>query len=428
MPKSVLLTLLTTVFLDFLGFSIVLPYLYFFAQSMGASLFTYGLLVGAYALMQVLCAPLFGKLSDIYGRRYILIFTLIGSAIAYLIFGFTNVLWLVFASRMLGGAFGSTYSIAQAFVADATRKDTRLKYLGYLAGAYGLGYLVGPVIGGSLSAVYGYSAPALFACILAVANACLTYLKFPSASYVGRTVPNIQNPFELIRGFQLNKERYLLLLVNFVSTLVFVFLLVIVPPWLQSIFSFGVLDTGIILSYAGAVSILTVAMVVPRLSKKLSSSALIILGFAIVAVNYFGLSFIADDSVFNVSAMVVFAGLLAFGFSIIGPAVNSLISMTSGSSSQGQTLGFAKSTASLAQVIAPALATSFFSMGISIGQAGFGFLICMLISLLALPLIFLLRRPKYLGTWERLVGGGSSNFVRQRNDSKDIFLEVKKSA
>jgi DHA1 family tetracycline resistance protein-like MFS transporter len=420
-PKPVLFSLLTTVFLDFLGFSIVLPYLYFFAQAMGASLFTYGTIVGAYALMQVICAPVFGKLSDMYGRRTVLIVTLVGSGFSYMLFGLSNVLWLVFAARMLGGAFGSTYSIAQAYVADVTNKETRLKYLGYLAGAYGLGYLVGPMMGGLLSSGYGYAAPALFSCIITLANATVTYLKFPRNNIAKSTLSSLKTPFSLFGGLRFSKEQTLLMLINFISTLVFVSLIVIVPPWMHAVFSFGTLYTGIALSYAGAVSILTVALIAPRLSKKISSSALILVGFATVAVNYLGLGLVSSGSSISLVLVLMMAGFLSFGFSIIGPAVNSLISISSGSMSQGQTLGIAKSAASAAQVIAPSLATACFSLGISIGQAGFGFLVCMAISLFTIPMLTLLRNRNYLGTWEKMIGSG---YMKQPAILRKTSVEV----
>lgn len=398
-PKPVVLTLLMVVFLDFLGFSIVLPYLYFYVREMGASFYTYGAIVAAYALMQVVCAPLFGKLSDLYGRRYVLVFTLIGSALSYLVFGYSNVLWLIFASRLLGGAFGSTYSIAQAYVADVTTKDSRLKYLGFLAGAYGLGYLIGPLVGGILSSSYGFVAPALLASFLAMINSVLTYAKFPATKQ--NIIPKFRiGPSHGLRG---NKEQNLLLAVNFISTLIFVSLLVIVPPWLQAIFSFGALETGLILSYAGAISIITVALIVPRLSKRISSTGLVSIGFGIAAISYLGLSLVGESSTLTLSVVFVLAGLLSFGFSVIGPAVNSLISITGRSISQGETMGYAKSAASAAQVIAPAMATAFFSFGISMGETGLAFQLCMLISLATLPIVFLLRHSKYLGTWEQIL-------------------------
>jgi DHA1 family tetracycline resistance protein-like MFS transporter len=146
--------LFITVFLDLLGFTIVIPYLYFYAQSLGASEFTFGLLLTSYSLMQFIFTPIWGRLSDRYGRRPILLISLFGSGISLFMFGLASSIWLLFASRIVAGIMGSTINVAQAYVTDITAPDARMKSLGLLGAAFGLGFVLGPAIGGTLSGLY----------------------------------------------------------------------------------------------------------------------------------------------------------------------------------------------------------------------------------------------------------------------------------
>lgn len=412
-PKRVLGTLLMTVFLDFLGFTMALPYLFFFAENLGATVLAYGIIVGSYGLMQAIFAPLFGMLSDRYGRRRILVLVLLGSSASYAIFGLSSLLWTLLISRMLIGAFSSTYSVVQAFVTDVTDKESRLKYMGYLSGAYGLGYILGPAIGGTLSTFYGFAVPAFLACFLAIINTILSYVVLPDSP---RLTTPAQNGWSfsfssLGKAFQ-SKEQSLLIVLNFVTTLMFVFLLVIVPPWLKAVFEFGPLETGIILAFGGMVSVISVAFAIPKLSKHLSASSLVLIGLVVVSFDYLGLGTIHQSTSTTFLLVLGIAGSAAFGFSLIGPALNTLMSISSSSKEVGSTLGIAKSSSSLAQIFAPSLATAFFAFGSSIGMLGLSFLVGALVSVAALPLILLLRKPTYMGTWEEIIRHRHSPYNR----------------
>ena len=164
-----LVVLMVTAFVDMVGLLIVLPLLPFYALELGGSGFIIGLLVSSFAVAQLLSAPLWGRVSDRYGRRPALLIGLGASAIAYVIFGYAETLWLLFASRIVQGAGGGTVGVIQAYVADATEPENRAKSLGWLSAATSLGVTIGPVLG-SLSAGLGRAAPGLLAAGLCVAN------------------------------------------------------------------------------------------------------------------------------------------------------------------------------------------------------------------------------------------------------------------
>lgn len=169
-----LFILMVTAFVDMVGLLAVVPLLPFYALEFGANGFVIGMLVSSYAFAQLISAPLWGRVSDRYGRRPALLVGLAASAIAYVVFAFADSLVLLFVSRLVQGAGGGTVGVIQAYVADATRPEDRAKSLGWLSAATNLGVTIGPVLG---SAVYlwGSAAPGLFAAGLCVVNIAFAY-------------------------------------------------------------------------------------------------------------------------------------------------------------------------------------------------------------------------------------------------------------
>jgi DHA1 family tetracycline resistance protein-like MFS transporter len=180
MKKSPLLIIFFTVFIDLIGFGILLPLLPFYAKNLGANALTVGLLFTSFSLMQFLFAPIWGRLSDRIGRRPIILLGLLGSSISYLIFGLADTLWVLLASRLFAGICGANISTAQAYIADSTGPENRAKGMGIIGAAYGLGFIFGPAIGGILSQ-WGYRVPAFFASGLALANFLAALLLVPES-------------------------------------------------------------------------------------------------------------------------------------------------------------------------------------------------------------------------------------------------------
>ena len=148
---SPLVIIFVTVFIDLLGFGIIIPLLPFYAETFGASALVVGLLSTSFSLMQFLFAPIWGRLSDIFGRRPIILAGLLGSAVSYLAFGLAASLPMLFAARILAGIAGANIPTAQAFIADSTTPENRAKGMGLVGAAFGLGFIFGPAIGGFLS-------------------------------------------------------------------------------------------------------------------------------------------------------------------------------------------------------------------------------------------------------------------------------------
>ena len=383
--KATFSVLFSVVFLDNLGFAIVVPYLYFYVQSLGGDALLYGILLAAYSLMSFIFTPIVARLSDRYGRRKILLAALAVASLAYFLFGTAQMLWVLFLGRMLSGTTAATVPVAQAYVADVTTKEQRLKYLGLLGAAAGLAFIFGPAIGGTLSTYFGYGVPSFLASALAFTNLVSAYflLPEPAAFNTKRTVLSFRALLATIR----KRKMVLLLATYFLFFVAFVFLQSALSPWLQTVFGFGSLETGLVFFFIGAVSVFTQAVLLPLLSKKLDRTSLVILGIIFFVA---GLSILSVVS--NFAVLLAVAALSSFGFGIQFVTYNTLISINASEAAQGGTLGVAWAIAGAAQSIAPVLAASAFSFGASVGFVGLAFLISALIGLATVPLVLRFKK------------------------------------
>jgi MFS family permease len=383
--KSTFTVLFSVVFLDNLGFAIVVPYLYFFVRSLGGSTLLYGILLASYSLMSFIFTPLVARFSDRYGRRKILLAALAVSSFAYFIFGASQVIWLLFLGRMLSGTTAATVPVAQAYIADVTTKNQRLRYLGLLGAAAGIAFILGPAIGGTLSSLFGYAVPSFLASALAFANLVSAYflLPEPSSFNIKRTMLSFRALLEVLR----KRKIALLLSIYFLFFVSFVFLQATLSPWLQAVFGFGALQTGLVFFFFGAISVFTQAVLLPALSKKLSRLNLTLLGIAFLVIGLLALSVSP-----NLAVMLVVAAVLSFGFGIQIVTLNTLISTNTPENAQGGALGVAWAIAGLAQTAAPVLAATAFSFGVSAGFAGLAFVVSALISVVTIPLILAFKK------------------------------------
>ena len=176
MKNKPLASILLVVFIDLLGFSLILPLLPYYAKTFNASDILIGLLISSYAAMQLVGAPLLGRLSDRYGRRLVLLISIFGTLIGFLLLGFARTLWMLFVSRIVDGFTGGNISVAQAYISDVTDARDRARGLGMVGAAFGLGFIIGPVTGGVLSQ-WGYAVPAFAAAGLAMLNLILVAVR-----------------------------------------------------------------------------------------------------------------------------------------------------------------------------------------------------------------------------------------------------------
>src|SRR3954447_3935203 len=153
MKKTSLLVLFLTVFIDLIGFGMVIPFLPFYAREYGASGITVGAVVGIYSIMQFFFAPVWGRLSDRIGRRPVIMISLAASCLGYLLFGFARSLAVLFVSRVIAGAGGANIGTAQAYITDVTTPEERARGMGLIGAAFGMGFILGPPLSGFLSTI-----------------------------------------------------------------------------------------------------------------------------------------------------------------------------------------------------------------------------------------------------------------------------------
>jgi MFS transporter, DHA1 family, tetracycline resistance protein len=383
--RSTFSILFSVVFLDNLGFAIVVPYLYFYVRALGGSTLLYGVLLASYSLMSFIFTPLVARFSDRYGRRKILLAALAVSSFSYFIFGASQVIWLLFLGRMLAGTTAATVPVAQAYVADVTTPNQRLKYLGLLGAAAGIAFILGPAIGGTLSSLFGYGVPSFLASALALTNLVSAYFLLPEpASFnIKRNTVSFKALLDVLR----KRKIALLLAIYFLFFVSFVFLQAALSPWLQAVFGFGALQTGLVFFFVGAISVFTQAVLLPALSKKFNRLNLTLIGIAFLVVGLLALSVTP-----GLAVLLAVSAVISFGFGIQIVTLNTLISTNTPENAQGGALGVAWAIAGLAQTVAPVLAASAFSFGVSAGFDGLAFVVSALISVSTVPLVLSFKK------------------------------------
>jgi DHA1 family tetracycline resistance protein-like MFS transporter len=354
MNNRKLITLFLIVFIDLLGFSIILPLLPFYAESFNATPTQIGFLVASYAAAQLVGAPLLGRLSDRFGRKPVLLISLTGTFIGFLILGFANSLWMLFLSRILDGFTGGNISVAQAYITDVTDESNRAKGLGLLGAAFGLGFIIGPAAGGLLS-VYGFALPAFVAAGFSMIS-ILGVLFFLPESLTEEARADLEKQerqsFSLKNLWQaLNRPRVgPILHVRFFYGLAFAIFQTIFPLYALYRFDLDARSTGFVLTYVGILVVFVQGFLVGWLASRYDEYRLIFLATVIM-----GLSLFTWAIVPNVAALLVVLAPLAFAAGILNTLLNSTLSKAVYAEEVGGTLGLSASLESLTRVISPSV-------------------------------------------------------------------------
>jgi DHA1 family tetracycline resistance protein-like MFS transporter len=359
MKRSPLVVIFTTVFIDLVGFGIVIPVLPFYAEGtrFNATPRTVGLLFASYSVMQLVFSPILGRLSDKYGRRPVLLISIIGTGIGFLILGFAQTLWMLFVGRILDGITGGNISTAQAYIADVTTREDRAKGMGLLGAAFGLGFVLGPAIGGILSR-WGIAVPFLFAAGLCFANAVLLYFTLPetvTADHPARVSAAGGRGFsQLIHS--ITQPR-----LGFVLAIYFLFIvafsIMTTSFSLYTIFRFGydAQHTGYLFAYVGVIAVIIQGGLIGRLVKRFGELPLVITGALCFAGSLFAIPFVGPTAG-GLLGLLIGGGIFSMGNSLATPALASLASKSVGPAEQGGVLGVTQSAASLARAVGPSLA------------------------------------------------------------------------
>lgn len=276
--KSSLTVLFVTVFLDLVGYGIVVPLLPFVAEEYGASALIVGLLVSLYALMQMFGGPFLGGLSDGVGRRPVILACLLAASVAYLMLGLAGSLAAIAVAVALAGLAGGTPATAQAYIADGTSGDERAKGLGVIGAAFGLGLMVGPALGSLLSLYAGLFAPALAASALALANFVFGYFVLGESLAPGerRRVPLVLlNPVSQVSGVLRIAGVRSFLVVIFLLNLALAGLITNFPLFGEARFGWGLAESGFFFAFVGVCAVATQGLFIGPLQRLLGEGRML---------------------------------------------------------------------------------------------------------------------------------------------------------
>jgi MFS transporter, DHA1 family, tetracycline resistance protein len=348
--KLPLLLIFLTVFIDLIGFGIIIPLMPLFAEKFGASASTVGLLLMSYSLMQFIFTPVWGRLSDKIGRRPVLLISLTASAIGYLIWAFSNSLEMLFVSRLVAGFGNANLAVAQAYISDVTTPENRAKGMGMVGAAFGLGFVLGPAIGGIASHLgVGLNHVGFIAAAFSIIDLVLTAARLPepeNRSQAGhdRFRPDPGFYFRTVTDSRLA----LPIAIFFISTFAFANMEATLVLLTERYFHYGVAENSWMFAYIGIVIVFVQGGLIGRLSKKLGEKPLVAAGTAMLAVGL-----LLTPATKEVAGLYVALGLLAVGSGINTPANQSILSKLADPDKVGGVMGVGQSVATLGRILGP---------------------------------------------------------------------------
>jgi DHA1 family tetracycline resistance protein-like MFS transporter len=360
MRRASLGTLFLTVFLDLVGFGLIIPFLPSLARDLGASDFTAAALVASYSLMQFIAVPIWGRISDRVGRRPVLVWSIAASALGMVFLGLSQSLLTVFLARMWSGIATANVAVAQAYIADVTTPRERAKGMGIIGMGFGLGFMIGPFIGGELGHFHliGHQGtlPAYVSAALSVINLVFALRYLPESLPPENRTATVRKltliDFAALRAFGRLPGAIPILLIAFSSTFWFSGVQSIFRLFTLDAFQMNVVNTGRVLGLVGLVSVIVQGGLIGRLNRRFGEVRLLAAALFLMAAGFAlqGLSVSLGVGVF-----ILASAITAAGTALHMPSVSSYTSRRVGPDMQGATLGLMQSSGALARASGPLL-------------------------------------------------------------------------
>ncbi|MFB6171649.1 MAG: MFS transporter [Haloarculaceae archaeon] len=387
-PRRALATVFAVVFIDLLGFGIIIPILPFYVRSFGVSDVYIGLLAASYSLVQFLFAPVLGRLSDSYGRRPIILLSVAGSVVAWTLFGLGGGLVVLFLARMLAGAMGGNISAAQAYVADVTPPEERASALGLLGAAFGLGFIFGPALGGLFASQAVVTAargllpaavPATQFSLPSFAAAGLSLLNLAFAAVV-LTEPDVTRTpgarVSLVGQFRnaLADDRLRgLVIAFFLLSVAFSGVQVMFIPFAADQYGYAESQTALLLTYIGVLGVLVQGGLIGPLERRYGDRRLAVAGTALLAVALVAIPFapdlgrlaLPDGPGFltrELLALLLVLPVLSLGNGLVSVALTTLVSRSAGRETQGSAFGVTQGAGSLGRTVGPPVMAALYAV------------------------------------------------------------------
>lgn len=349
-----------TVFLDLLGFGIIIPLLPFVAQSTGANTIQITLIMASYSLMQFIMAPVWGRLSDRIGRRPVLLMSIGGSIVALLVFSLSTSYSMLLLARIVHGAMNANVAVAQAAVSDITTPQTRAKGMGMFGAAFGLGFVFGPALGGVLGA-NGLRTAALAAAALAVLNLVCALILLPETRPPAERGTRGAKEWRFVdtqlwRSPQRARLRGLFAM-GFLVTTGFAAMESVFSLWSQRAYGWGALENGLTFTYLGVLIVVVQGGLIGPLRKRSSERSLALAGVTCLAIGLLLLPFALD-----LALLVAVTSIVAVSNGVLQPNVSALVTREVDPSETGRALGSFQSANALARIVGPLIAGVTFSI------------------------------------------------------------------
>ncbi len=334
---------------EVLGFSLVLPFLPLYAQDLGASPLIVGLIFTSFSVFQLISAPILGRLSDIYGRRPLLVISQLSTFLGFMVLGFANTLALIFLSRIIDGMFGSNFTVAQAYLSDISSKKDRSKAFGIAGAAFGVGFLIGPGIGGYL-AQFDYSIPSFAAAGISLITIALTVLFLPETVKRKKDVKmNVKIiDFSAMRRFLTDPAISPRLGTYFMFILSHMIFVSMMALFAERQVGIGPAEIGFLLMYVGFNSIIIRGVLLPKLIDFCGEHKLQFIAVVSLIIGLVGMAFVSE-----VWMLIITTTLFSFGAGTARPILVGEISRQAKEDEQGALLGVSDSLGSFGQIIGP---------------------------------------------------------------------------
>ncbi len=370
MKKSPLAILFLTVLLDLIGFGIVLPLLPTYAKQLGATPGMIGLIAAIYSSMQFIFSPIWGKLSDRIGRRPVMLSSIFLATISYIFFSRAVSIPLLILARALSGIGSANIAAAQASITDLTDSKSRSGAMGMLGAAFGIGFIIGPLIGGVLMTNYGISMVGIVAAALNGLNflLALVFLSESNRHALGmsglfaksdasedgarKSLPQKLAAYgNTLRETCSSRPVTLLMVINYIYSLAIVNMQVSAILLWSEYYHATEKQVGYLFAYVGFFTVIVQGVLLPKLSKRLGEHKLMVFGHIASFVGVFFIPFIPSDTLFSLGLVILL--FFAVGTSLVNPLNISMISLYSFRQKQGQIMGFAQSVNALARIMGP---------------------------------------------------------------------------
>jgi DHA1 family tetracycline resistance protein-like MFS transporter len=364
--RTQFLVIFLTILLSTIGFGVCIPVLPLYAQRFNTTDLQNGLLVGIFSLVLFVAAPWWGRLSDRIGRRPVLIVSILGSAVGYCIMGWAGSLMWLFVARIIDGISGGNVAAAQAYLADISKPEERSKAMGLIGAAFGLGFVIGPAIGGILSTRISPNAPFFFVAGLCVLNAVLVYRFLPESRTAEQRAKHHEEQSLGDMLAHADAPLFKTVLATYVvSLMAFSIMTAIFALFAKARFGMNEQHVGYVMAAIGLVGVVMQGGVIRRLLPKFGEVSLARAGFVTLAISFVLLPIVNSNG-----ALYAVSCLIALGNSLVQPTLNGLGSRSVEGAWQGRAMGILQGSASLGRGIGAIFGGVLLHM--DMGQAHYG--------------------------------------------------------